>query len=264
MSIKKLIWNTFSYLPTLNKKKWLLTLCYHSIGSTEPYISVDLESFKNQITYLNSRKDIDFISFQDFIDITNGKKPLTKNAVLLTFDDAYSDFLLVSDYLESLSIPSVLAVIGNSILRNKVMGISKVKNCLTKEAIKNLLMRENIVVLPHGMTHRNLSILTRKEIAREIDLSVNLIADLTGNFPKAFVYPFGGYNLDVISETRKHKIEISFTIDGGRLTKDNMNHLVPRYCINSFTEQSFFNLISSDGLSYYLRAKALFHTKNPK
>lgn len=262
--IKDIVWRFFSHLPVLNRKNWVLVLCYHSISTEEPYISVHPEIFKKQIDKLNSKKDIDFISLQDLLDIFKGIKELDNNSILLTFDDAYHDFLYAFEYLKSLSIPSVLAVIGNSVVGRQVTGISNTKSILSKDEIKYLSSTNMVAILPHGITHRDLSTLTKKEIAQEINLSANLIAELTGDFPKAFIYPFGSYNSDVVNETFKQDFDVAFTIDGGRVTTNSLNHLIPRYCINSFTKDSFFDLISSDGLIHYAYAKSLFHIQGNK
>ncbi len=256
MHTKSMLWKFFSWIPSFDKKSWILILCYHSIEKKEPYITVLPEKFYQQIEQIK-KQGLEFLNLHDVIYISKGAKILKNNGVLLTFDDAYADYWHIAKYLDGLNIPSVLGVIGNVIIGKEPIGIPDGKILLDKNSIECLSKNTNITILPHGMTHNPLNTLSKKQIHDEIKQSSNLIADITGVQPKAFICPFGAYNTEIMNEAVKNGFEAVLTIDGGIVLPGINNYDFPRYCINSFTKPEFFSLLISNGLPTYIRIQKL-------
>ena len=77
-----------------NKQKKCAIVMYHYVRDTEktnyPKIkALSIGKFKNQLDYL--QKNYKIISLPDYICYLNGKKDISENSCILTFDDGFSD-----------------------------------------------------------------------------------------------------------------------------------------------------------------------------
>ena len=83
--------------------------------------------FKNQLTYLETHYQ--FVTIEECIQAiySNNTKNLPKNAILLTFDDAYIDhFVTVFPILESKKIQGCFFPPAKAILNNDVLDVNKI------------------------------------------------------------------------------------------------------------------------------------------
>lgn len=88
-----------TYLYTRRyKHDWGIILMYHSVADTQiaPYIdpknSIMVEQFESQLILLHESFKV--ISLSELITCLQDKKPLSKNTVVITFDDGYLDNLV--------------------------------------------------------------------------------------------------------------------------------------------------------------------------
>lgn len=95
---------------------------------------LDTYLFKQQLAYL--KDNYTFISMQDVVDALYGGKRLPENAVLLTFDDGYSDhYSTVFPLLVNEGISGVFAMPGKIIREQKMLDVNKIHFILASTAV---------------------------------------------------------------------------------------------------------------------------------
>ena len=245
-----------SFGADFSKQKYLV-LCYHDIpvkitDDRDDY-AVELENFVLQIEFLIS-DGFNFISPEDVLAASEGKKELPEKSVLLSFDDAYESFYQhVFPLLKIYKIPAMLAVVPSWIelgelseYKKKFMTWDQIREVsdsgLVHIASHSLNMHKSVVVHPLGSTAAALvsRIYDEKKgryenkeeyelrISQDISESHKILSGKIGKMPVSFVWPYGRYNSTAVDFAKKSGFKLLFTLDAG-LAEINNPDAVPRY-----------------------------------
>ena len=125
-----------------NNKVTIVT--YHYVRELEKtgYPSIKglhLAKFKQQLKYF--QRVYTFITIQDIFNCLNYDEAIPANALLLTFDDGYSDhFINVFPILKKLGIKGCFFPSAKPVLENKVLSVNKIQFILASvESVDDLL-----------------------------------------------------------------------------------------------------------------------------
>ena len=240
------------------RRGWIVVLCYHSIGTGDPYVTVPWRTFRSQIGRIRDL-GIAFVGLGDLWSAAATSRSDREGtiSVLLTFDDARSDFLEVAEFLREENVPSVLAVPGAALCTGSESRASFDFQTLTTDELRRVVRMRTVDVVPHGHSHRPLVGMSTTELENEVGMALAAMEELTGEHPTAFVYPYGERDKLVESVLVRHGIRHAFTIDGGIVRPSELRFDVPRFCVNGHTSAAFFELLLSRGLAGYMRMREL-------
>lgn len=214
----------------------IFILCYHSISEDGWRFSVKLEEFKKQINYLKN-KGCQFITLSELLDYLNGKKELTKQSVIISFDDGYKDILQIKDFLRDQNIKPALFLLSDTNHANREE-IGTGRDFLSKDDILRLI-EAGWEIGSHSATHANMDRLNDDGIAEEIVKSRESLEKELGISIKYFAYPKGKYNPKILSAIKKAGYKLALTMDDGEVTRRIDHYLIPRIGVDgthSFAE----------------------------
>jgi peptidoglycan-N-acetylglucosamine deacetylase len=131
--------------------------------------------------------------------------PENKGQVFLTFDDGPSGGITgeIMEILKDNDVTAIFFIVG--------MAGYSFPNLLTQ------LKQSGMEIGVHSFSHRPLPFLSRGDIEYEIDMSIELIRETTGEMPRFFRPPWGFYDKEVIEIAKSRGLE---TILWSRCTKD--------------------------------------------
>jgi peptidoglycan/xylan/chitin deacetylase (PgdA/CDA1 family) len=217
-------------------------LVYHSIdeyngsGSKELYVTP--ENFEKQMTYLKE-EGYTLLSFERWHDINKVNKP-----IFITFDDGYKNnqnaFTIFQKLKDEYFNPSgTIFVISDFIGR---------PNRLSKSELREMTESGIFSIQSHSATHPDLTKI--KDYIHELKDSKVKIETITGKPVVALAYPYGNFNEQVVSETKKYYRFGITTTPGAYVQKEikNEKYLLPRiYITHSMTLKEFANAVHGKG-----------------
>ncbi|WP_019240239.1 MULTISPECIES: polysaccharide deacetylase family protein [Bacillus] len=171
-------------------------LVYHSIdefsghGSKELYVTPN--NFEKQIMYLREH-GFTLLTFEHWTEIDKVKKP-----IFLTFDDGYKNNLNAYIILQKLKSEQFTPVATFFVI-SEFIGQ---RNRLSKSDLKMLAKSGVISVQSHTVTHPDLTKIGH--VSYELKDSKMSIQQITGKPVIALAYPYGSFNENVISDTKKY------------------------------------------------------------
>lgn len=164
----------------------LPTLTYHHIQTKETAVAnkqtgltTYTEIFKGQMQYLKD-KGYNVVSMNSLTNFFDGENPVPAKSVLITFDDAYSDF-----YTDAYPI---LRDMGYSATVFVPTGLINNPGYLTWEQIQS--MAGTILFANHTWSHKNVGGLT-ETMQYEISTADLQLTEHGQNSSKIFAYPYG-------------------------------------------------------------------------
>jgi len=122
------------------------TIMYHYVRniteSRYPAINgIEVDDFRGQIGFL--KKHYNFITMEQLIDSIHSDYVLPPKAVLLTFDDAYTDhFMHVFPILVENEIQGSFFIPAKTVLDHKLLDVNKIHFILSSCRDKNVLVKE--------------------------------------------------------------------------------------------------------------------------
>jgi len=192
---------------------------YHHLNSDR--CSNNIAIFEEHLKYIKA----------NFTTIFPGEK-VVKNAICLTFDDAYADFyFLVFPLLKKYNLKSLLAIPSKYILddtkelpENRMNFLhndlfenyEKATFCTYKE-LKELKNSGLIVFASHSHSHINL-LEKNVDLNLELKTSKDILEEKLSVKIDSFVFPFGKYNQDILKQAQKY-YKYNFRI-GNAIHKD--------------------------------------------
>ena len=190
-------------------------LCYHRFErSCDSPLCMPAEIFEQQLRYLkeNGYRVIGPEELADFLDY---RKPIPKNAVMISIDDGYS-----SVYDVAYPILKKYGFTATLFIYIDYVGVSS--KAITWEQLR-ALKREGFYIGSHSIAHSDLSKQKEKEdgkaylarLKREIFRSKQIIDENLGQDTLIFSYPFGRQNQTVASLARQAGYKIAVTVDRG-------------------------------------------------
>jgi len=261
MDLKRIIFSYFYHpLRFINKSYFgnrprLRVLIYHDISEDEE------SNFSAQIAWLS--KSWKFLSPEQFSSIIDGKSPLKRDSLLLTFDDGFiSNRRIAERILNPLSIKALFFVVSGFVsIKNKKLCSNFIsdniypdlKSNKVPKGWKNMdlvdlsyLIKTGHTIGAHTLSHAKLSKLNKKQIYKEINFGTNFLEDKLGIKIKHFAYPFGNIssiNQDtlMIAKKRFRYIYTGFRGDNSKLEpwairRDAFQPNDSKYLIGTFLE----------------------------
>ena len=190
-------------------------LCYHRFAlSCDSPLCMPADIFEQQIRYLkeNGYRVIGPEALSDFLDY---RKPIPKNAVMISVDDGYrSVYDVAYPILKKYGFTATLFIYIDYV------GVSS--QAITWDQLREL-KREGFYIGSHSVAHSDLSKQKKDEndnaylarLKREIFKSKQIIDEKLGQDTLIFSYPFGRRNLTVASLARQAGYKIAVTVDRG-------------------------------------------------
>jgi peptidoglycan/xylan/chitin deacetylase (PgdA/CDA1 family)/GT2 family glycosyltransferase len=211
-----------------------VVLAYHSIAdlSGDPVLGeygVTPTRFESQLDLLG-RSGWQFVGLDDFIDAFEGAVALPDRAVLLTFDDAYDDFLTAAlPILSERELPAVVFAVADRIGGTNDWRRSSARELrlLDAQGLREIADAD-VAVGSHGATHRSLIDLDEAELEHELVDSAERIAAIDLPRPAVFAYPYGEWNPSVATAVERAGYQAAFTIEPGPVRRSHARYALPR------------------------------------
>ena len=185
-------------------------LMYHNIAKAPrrarlKSLYITPSQFKRQLKFLKS------IGYRS-ADLENIKD----KSVILTFDDAYKDFIdnafpLLEEYCFKAYIFVPVAYVG------KYNEWDYVKLNVRKELMSwedlRFIADKGYRIGSHTMTHKDLTKLSDRDLEREVFDSKKLLEDRLGMEVDTFCYPYGYFDRRVVEVVKKAGYKYAFTVE---------------------------------------------------
>ena len=199
-------------------------LLYHSISDDNSKMSLNLNTFENQIMYL---KKNDYTSI-NFDEIDQNKK----KQIIITFDDGYKDvFVNALPILKKYEFKATCFFVTNLIGQDNSWDI-KNKNFSKKEIMNlndiNQWISSGMDIGSHSHNHLDLTKISEKNLLNELEFSRKILEDSFNINNDIFCYPYGKVNQNVYTLTKKI---YSKAVTTNRSRYDSYKHdlhLIPR------------------------------------
>jgi peptidoglycan/xylan/chitin deacetylase (PgdA/CDA1 family) len=184
-----------------------------------------------------------FVTLEAVLRALDGEELLPEGAVLVTFDDAYSDLLTAAvPILAEREIPAVAFVvtglIGGTNEWDRPLG-ARVLRLLDEEGLHKVVAQD-IVIGSHGVTHRRLPGLDPSELDGELRSSAAQLSSMGLPEPAAFSYPYGACSPEVAAAAQEAGYAAAFTVNPGVVRRGENRYALPR--IEVFANDSPFGL----------------------
>jgi peptidoglycan/xylan/chitin deacetylase (PgdA/CDA1 family) len=189
-------------------------LCYHSVNPiyNDECDPIDLDLFSEHIKFI--KKNYSLVSFKDVVEHVNTGKSLPKDAVLITFDDGYSDnYFFAYPILRQYNCPAVIFIVSSFIDGKCKLIDNDGWGAMDWEQIRSLSEDGLIEIGAHTQTHRILSSLNDQNSLVEVTDSINDIESHIDSV-QAFAYPNGqasDISIAALSAVAASDVELSFT-----------------------------------------------------
>lgn len=188
-------------LDLISNKRYFI-LGYHSvIDDPSDVWAISPRDFAAQMEIL-AQKRICIISLDSCVEqLRQGKAP--GNAVVITFDDGYLNFLQNAvPVLQKHQFPATLFVPANQIGQNSAWCKPELQRKLMGWSDLQEVIRLGYSVGSHSLNHVELTTLNPSELTQEVFESKNILEDHLGNLITSFACPFS-----VCSEREAKEIE---------------------------------------------------------
>lgn len=218
----------------------LPVLMYHGLIKNPKHQNrfvIHPDIFENDLKYIK-HNGYTCIVVQDLIDYIYNDHPLPEKPIMITFDDGYyNNYLYAFPLIKKYECKIVLSPIGKS-----TDDYSKIKDehadysHVTWEHIKEMVNSGFVEIQNHtydmhsnkrpriGCTKKKGESLEqyRKNLTQDIMKMQDRVKSETGNFPTAFVFPFGAISKEAPEIIRDMGFKCTFCCEGrlNRITKD--------------------------------------------
>ncbi|MFP4063353.1 MAG: polysaccharide deacetylase family protein, partial [Halochromatium sp.] len=218
----------------------LSILMYHQIGRFEPMRAhranyCDAGRFARQMALL-AYGGFQVISLERALAGLYGQQRLPPRAVLLTFDDAYANFVEHAlPVLVAHRFPAVVYAISDWLgqrMRWAERAPGRAEPTLMSAAQLRLLPEAGICVGSHGASHRKLAELTPAEQFAELTRSRMALEDLLGQPVRDLCYPFGRFHRDTVRLAAEAGYRSAMTCLRGAATEADHPLVLPRKAIS--------------------------------
>jgi peptidoglycan/xylan/chitin deacetylase (PgdA/CDA1 family) len=214
-------------------------LMYHQVGRFEPMrlhraSFCDVGRFSAQMAMLKYLRfnilDIDTASA-----CLRGELAIPPRAVVLTFDDAYVNFLEYAlPVLRRYGFPAVVYAIAGKLggVADWYLSDGMKTPPLMDEAQLRELLRHDIAIGAHGLTHRGLAGLPHDILKQEILHSRTILEQKIGAPVRHFCYPYGSHDLPAMRAVRDAGFVSAVTCERGLADMQSDPLALPRKAIS--------------------------------
>jgi len=224
----------------------VVVLMYHSVGQEDWEFTVTPENFEKQIRYLKNRGYL-FWDFRELKEFLTGRRNSIRQAVVVTFDDGYRDFVTNAlPILRRYQIPALLLIhtdrssyeLGNQYPLMSWDDIKKVAS-------------QGVKIGCHSHSHPNMKQLSDEQLRQELEESAQMFREHLGFAPTLFAYPGGKFNASVIQMLKESGYTLGFTIDRGLVHKGDNPFTLKRNGISAHTSLLEFKVRTSHAGEWY-------------
>ena len=189
-------------------------LTYHSVGPRVSRMVVSPSEFEQQLEYLK-RNDYRVIPLADLPDFLEGRRPLPRRAVVITFDDGH-----ISSYQHAFPILQKYGFPATYFLYTDFVGA---KEAVTWPQVREMQKSGLIDFQLHSKTHANLIVRLPGESEQRyrdrLDSEVRVARDVVQrNVPGKvthYAYPFGDANEAVVERLLRAEFVLGLTVNAG-------------------------------------------------
>jgi glycosyltransferase involved in cell wall biosynthesis/peptidoglycan/xylan/chitin deacetylase (PgdA/CDA1 family) len=239
-------------------------LAYHSISELpddsplSPY-AIPPRLFETQIDTL-LRAGFRFVDMNAILDYLHNRRSIPSRAILLTFDDCYTDLLYSAlPILRVRRIPAVAFAVSGQIdgvnAWDRHLGAPELR-LLDADGLR-VLASAGVEIGAHSRTHQVLPRLSNLELTAEVEGCASDIEKQGLPRPRIFSYPYGEWDKGVAAEVRSGGFAAAFTVRAGTLTSGVDPLALPRIeIVSSDISRRFARKVSGVRLSARLTAAA--------
>jgi peptidoglycan/xylan/chitin deacetylase (PgdA/CDA1 family) len=199
---------------------------YHRFNEpTHPSTNISIEKFENQMNLL-SVENFTVLPLSDLMLFFQKKKILPNKTIFITIDDAYkSVFTEAYPVLKKYGFPFSVFISTDFISKNEN------SNFMTWKMIEDL-SNNNVEILNHTSSHKNLLDLSYNEIKETIIDAENLIKKKIGKRPAILSYPFGETSKNIEDVVSELKYKLAFSQHSSPIHLKENTLRLPRFAIN--------------------------------
>jgi peptidoglycan/xylan/chitin deacetylase (PgdA/CDA1 family) len=218
----------------------LRILAYHAIAdlSDDPVLAeyaVPPDLFAAQLDTLLAA-GWQFADLDALLAALAGERSLPERALLLTFDDAYTDLLEVAcPILTERGVPGVVFAVAGKLGGTNEWDNKKRASTLRLLDAEGLraVAAAGVEVGAHTTNHRPLPKVPPAELEDEIAGSGRRLEAAGLPWPRSFSYPYGEWNPELARMAREAGYEVAFTVDWGVVEGGADPHALPRVEIHA-------------------------------
>lgn len=197
------------------------TLMYHKIGdypkgSALQKLWVATRDFRRQMEYLKAR-GYTTVTFTELRDAEQGRIPMPKNPVLVTFDDGYANnYELAFPILKEMGLKGNIFLVYETIDRHNAWHNPETEPwlpMLTWAQVREMQDSGVIELGSHTMRHRNLPQISLDDVRWELVESKKRLEEKLGREMVGFAYPYGAGAY--VPEIRRLALEAGYRYDFG-------------------------------------------------
>lgn len=218
----------------------LSILMYHQVGRFAPMRAhranyCDHRRFARQMAMLRSG-GFRVLSLDKALRCLAGEHPMPARAIVLTFDDAYANFLdYAAPVLADRGFPATVYAISDWLgqpMRWRDPDPGRERPRLMTGAELRSLRQAGFAVGSHGCTHPRLAELSQQDQGIEISRSRERLQDILGEAVRDLCYPFGSFNRDSIRLAAQAGYRSATTCLRGAATAADHPLVLPRKAIS--------------------------------
>jgi glycosyltransferase involved in cell wall biosynthesis/peptidoglycan/xylan/chitin deacetylase (PgdA/CDA1 family) len=236
-------------------------LAYHSIrelpeeSPLAPY-TIPPQVFEKQLDTL-IRAGFHFVDANAVLDYLSQRRSLPPRAILLTFDDCYTDLLdFALPILRARRIPAIAFTVSGQIGGvnewDRHLGAPDL-GLLDGDGLR-MLANAGMEIGAHSRTHPVLTRVTDSQLTAEVEGCASEIEALGLPRPRLFAYPYGEFNDCVEAALRASGFDAAFTVQPAPLRREINPLLLPRIAIFSTdVGERFAWTVSGAGFAAQLR-----------
>lgn len=243
--LKIALLQALSVASFFNRKSRFTVLMYHSLSNDGDFFSVSPEAFEKQIQRLARVADIvPLASVTAYL----GGAPLQRDAVVITFDDGYEDFVYAAlPILRKYNAPATLFVSGGLVDPAALGNEKPLVDARHGQALKDPL----VALGSHAISHAKLTRLSPAEALHEIVGSKKGVQEIFGSDPQFFAYPKGSYSAQLEEMVRDAGYRGACTAVNRSVKRDDRTMAIPRIQVDGTTSLPLFVLLLGPAADWY-------------
>ncbi|MCX8058375.1 MAG: polysaccharide deacetylase family protein [Spirochaetes bacterium] len=220
-------------------------LCYHNIKLKETNIyDVSLENFEKQIDYLY-KNNFKFIFASEIIELLKNNKNINKDTkyIGITFDDGNNGvYLYAKKIFLKYKIKATIFIYPSIIIAREKKENS---SYMSFSQIRDLINTGYFELGCHSFYHPYMTKEDEKGLVLNTIKAKNILYSIIGVDQKAFAYPFGLCNENVINYIKKAGFLGAFTVERKYVSIDTYIYKIPRFLITSnINMEEFIKLVN--------------------
>lgn len=207
-------------------------LMYHAIDHSAWKLAVTPSVFDWQVRQIKDKA----VTLDEVVRFAKGEGNLKKDAVALTFDDAYLDFKTNAlPILEKYNVPATVFVPTAMPSPNPMRS-----GLLLWEDMREIQAKGLVTFESHSQSHPHLPRLSKEEMRKELEGAREDIQNNLGRESKYHAYPYGDKNSEVITATKAAGYEAAFGITHGLIKPGNDLFTLKRVQVDKSTNQIIY------------------------